>query len=400
LVNRNISKKILINISCFSGALIFGMSLVMSSPILIEISQSIGRNIETMGSIFPFFYTGFILGSLLSSTIVNHWGRKRSLTIFYFLIFISSLGMLLVSGYLLFIIIFSLIGLCGGFIESLTSSIVLEINKKNEGLYLNLTQVFFGLGAFIGPLIPTFIIDRGLNWKYSYTILSLICLVNLIFFLFLNIPDAGYKKAIGSIKAFKSVLSYNGIVFFILVFAIFFYVSAEIGIAFWLPTFLRLNKLFSSTLASQVLAFFWLSFVFGRFFIGLLSKKVKILNILIVITTLSIPFILMGIYAENKFLIIFAFILTGLLFSGIWPLIVSFGGLNFSSQRDFVVSILIMAGGVGGLFSPWLIGKVFNNWNLISALNLTYVFLFFLLALIIILLVIDRKGERDEKQEF
>jgi len=400
LVNRNISKKILINISCFSGALIFGMSLVMSSPILIEISQSIGRNIETMGSIFPFFYTGFILGSLLSSTIVNHWGRKRSLTIFYFLIFISSLGMLLVSGYLLFIIIFSLIGLCGGFIESLTSSIVLEINKKNEGLYLNLTQVFFGLGAFIGPLIPTFIIDRGLNWKYSYAILSLICLVNLIFFLFLNIPDAGYKKAIGSIKAFKSVLSYNGIVFFILVFAIFFYVSAEIGIAFWLPTFLRLNKLFSSTLASQVLAFFWLSFVFGRFFIGLLSKKVKILNILIVITTLSIPFILMGIYAENKFLIIFAFILTGLLFSGIWPLIVSFGGLNFSSQRDFVVSILIMAGGVGGLFSPWLIGKVFNNWNLISALNLTYVFLFFLLVLIIILLVIDRKGERDEKQEF
>ena len=224
MVNRNISKKILINISCFSGALIFGMSLVMSIPILIEISQSIGRNIETMGSIFPFLYTGFILGSLLSSTIVNHWGRKRSLAIFYFLIFISSLGMMLVSGYLLFIIIFSLIGLCGGFIESLTSSIVLEINKKNEGFYLNLTQVFFGLGAFIGPLIPTFIIDRGLNWKYSYTILSLICLMNLIFFLFLNIPDAGYKKAMGSIKAFKSVLSHNGIVFFILVFAIFFYV--------------------------------------------------------------------------------------------------------------------------------------------------------------------------------
>jgi len=166
LVNRNISKKILINISCFSGALIFGMSLVMSSPILIEISQSIGRNIETMGSIFLFFYTGFILGSLLSSTIVNHWGRKRSLAIFYFLIFISSLGMLLVSGYLLFIIIFSLIGLCGGFIESLTSSIVLEINKKNEGLYLNLTQVFFGLGAFIGPLIPTFII---------YSLFSALC---------------------------------------------------------------------------------------------------------------------------------------------------------------------------------------------------------------------------------
>lgn len=399
-MKNNVSKKLLINISCFSGAFIYGMSLVMPSPILIEISESIGLNIQNMGSIFPFFYTGFILGSLLSSMIVNHWGRKRSLAIFYFLIFISSLGMMFVSGYLFFIIIFSLIGLCGGFIESLTSSIVLEINKKNEGLYLNLTQVFFGLGAFMGPLIPAYIIGRGLDWKYSYAILSLICLVNLIFFLFLNIPDEGYKKAISSIKTFKSVLSHKGIVFFILVFAIFFYVSAEVGIAFWLPTFLRLDKLFSNTLAGQVLAFFWLSFVFGRFFIGLLSKKVKILNILVVITTMSIPFILLGIYTENKFLIIFAFMLTGLLFSGIWPLIVSFGGLNFPSQRDFVVSILIMAGGAGGLFSPWLIGKVFNNWNLISALNITYVFIFLLLALIIILLVIDKKGERDGKQKF
>lgn len=304
------------------------------------------------------------------------------------------------SSYSLFVIIFSLIGLSGGFIESQVSSIALEINKKNEGLYLNLTQVFFGIGAFIGPLLPTFIVSRGFNWKYSYAILSLICIVNLIYFLFLNIPDVELKKTAGSMKTFKSVISNNGVVFFLLVFAMFFYVSAEVGIAFWLPTFLRLDKLFSSILASQVLSFFWLSFVFGRFFIGFLSRKVKILNILIVITTLSIPFILMGIYTENKFLIIFAFILTGLLFSGIWPLIVSFGGLKFSFQRDFVVSILIMAGGVGGLFSPWLVGKVFNSFNLVFALNITYVFIFLLLALIISLLIIDRKGERDEKQEF
>ncbi len=399
-MGKNISKKILINISCFSGALIFGMSLVMASPILIEIGQSIGRNIETMGSIFPFFYTGFIIGSLLSSPIVNHWGRKRSLTIFYFLIFVSSAGMLFVSNYLFFIIIFSLIGLSGGFIESQISSIALEINKKNEGFYLNLTQVFFGIGAFIGPLLPTFIVSKGFSWKYSYAILSLICIVNLIYFLFLNFPDVELKKTIGSMKIFKSVSSNNGVVFFLLIFAMFFYVSAEVGIAFWLPTFLRLDKLFSNILASQVLSFFWFTFIIGRFFIGLLSRKVKILNILIVITTLSIPFILMGIYAENKLLIIVAFMLTGLLFSGIWPLIVSFGGLKFSSYRDFVVSVLIMAGGVGGLFAPWFIGKIFNNFNLMFALNITYIFLFFLLILIIILIILDRKGGRDGKQEF
>lgn len=110
------------------------------------------------------------------------------------------------------------------------------------------------------------------------------------------------------------------------------------------------------------------------------------------VTILSIPSILLGIYTENKFLIIFAFILTGLLFSGIWPLIVSLGGLRYPSKRDFVVSILVMAGGVGGLFSPWLIGKVFSSLNLLFALNIIYIFLFFLIALIISLVIIDRRS--------
>lgn len=391
-MEKNISKKIFINISCFYGVMVFGMALVMTSPILIEISQRIDRNIENMGSIFSLFYGGFIIGSFLSSSIINYWGRKKTLSFFYFLLFISVLGMAFIFNYLFLITVFSLIGLSGGFIESQVSSIVLEVNKKNEGLFVNLTQVFFGIGAFIGPLILTFIISKGIDWKYSYIILSLICLINFIYFLFINIPDTRLKKIRGSIKTFKPVTLDKGAVFFLLVFAIFFYVSAEMGLVIWFPTFLRLNKLFSSILASQVLSFFWLSFVAGRFLIGFLTKKVKILNILLVVTILSIPSILLGIYTENKFLIIFAFVLTGLLFSGIWPLIVSLGGLRYPSKRDFVVSILVMAGGVGGLFSPWLIGKVFSSLNLLFALNIIYIFLFFLIAIIISLVIIDRKS--------
>ena len=391
-MEKNISKKIFINISCFYGAMVFGMALVMTSPILIEISQRIDHNIENMGSIFSLFYGGFIIGSFLSSSIINYWGRKKTLSFFYFLLFISVLGMAFIFNYPFLVVVFSLIGLSGGFIESQVSLIVLEVNKKNEGLFVNLTQVFFGIGAFIGPLIPAFIISKGIDWKYSYIMLSLICLINFIYFLFINIPDTRLKKIRGSIKTFKPVTLDKGAVFFLLVFAIFFYVSAEMGLVIWFPTFLRLNKLFSSILASQVLSFFWLSFVAGRLLIGFLTKIVKILNILLVVTILSIPSILLGIYTENKFLIIFAFVLTGLLFSGIWPLIVSLGGLRYPSKRDFVVSILVMAGGVGGLFSPWLIGKVFSSLNLLFALNIIYIFLFFLIALIISLVIIDRKS--------
>jgi len=64
-MEKSISKKIFINTSCFLGLMIFGMVLVMTSPILIEISQSIDRNIENMGSIFPFFLLVLIIGIVI-----------------------------------------------------------------------------------------------------------------------------------------------------------------------------------------------------------------------------------------------------------------------------------------------------------------------------------------------
>ena len=259
---------------------------------------------------------------------------------------------------------------------------------------MNLSQVFFGVGAFLGPLIPVFIISRGANWKYSYIVLSIICLINLIFFLFLKLPETTIEEKSGSISSFNSVISENGPMFFLLIFAIFFYVSTEIGLAFWLPTFLRMDKSFTSVLAGQTLSFFWLSFVVGRTVIGIMSKKIRILKILMVITILSFPTTLVGIYTGNYPIIILAFMLTGLLFSGIWPLLVSLGGLKFSDNRDLVVSVLIMAGGAGGLFAPWFIGKIFNDFDLKIAMNTTFILLFLLLLSIIGLLIIDRRGPK------
>lgn len=390
-----LSRKIFVNISFFYTLLVLAIAYSMSSPILIEISKKTGSSIGSMGYIFSFYFAGFILGSYLSSTLVKFFRRKKLLLFFTFLLSASVFSLFFLMNYTYLISAFFLIGLSGGFIESQVSILMIEINKKNEALFVNISQIFFGIGASIGPLLPVLGIRAGIDWKYSYLVAAALCLINFIYLLFIDISDVDsditlVQKRAGSLL--MPVKLKNKSVFILLIFMMFFYVCAETGLATWIPTFLRLDKFFTEVLAGQVLSFFWYSTIVGRILIGLLTKKIKILNLLTIITALTILFIISGVYLENNILIIISFILVGLFLAGIWPLIVIMGGFKYPNKRNFVVSVIILFGGVGGLTAPWLLGFILNRFNLFIAMNVVYVFLFFALVIIAVLSFLEWKN--------
>lgn len=390
-----LSRKIFINISFFYTLLVFAMAYSISSPIFIEISKHIGVSIVSIGYVFSFYFVGFILGSYLSSILVRFFRRKRLLLFFTFLLTVTVFCLYFLMNYVYLISAFFLIGLSGGLIESQVSILMIEINKGNEGLFLNISQVFFGVGAFIGPLLPVFAIRMGIDWKYVYLVAGALCLLNFIYLLFVDLSDFDtditFKEKQGG-NILVPVRLKNKPVFICLVCMMFFYICAETGLATWIPTFLRLDKEFTSMLAGQVISLFWFSTIIGRLLIGFLTKKVKIINLLMMITALAILFSISGIYLENEVFIIISFMLTGLFLSGIWPLIVSLGGLRYPNKKNFVVSIIILCGGIGGLIAPWILGAVLNNFNLFAAMNAVCIFLFFTLVFIVALNFLENKN--------
>ncbi|MHB1254371.1 MAG: hypothetical protein ACYCZ1_09455 [Candidatus Humimicrobiaceae bacterium] len=73
--------------------------------------------------------------------------------------------------------------------------------------------------------------------------------------------------------------------------------------------------------------------------------------------------------------------------SGIWPTILTEGGLQYPENRNVIISILIFFGGAGGLIAPYLIGVIYNKLNLFAAMNVNYIFLAITLISIFILFV-------------
>jgi fucose permease len=386
------SSRIIINISFSLSLFVIAVCYTIASPILIELSQQVGRDIEMMGSIFSFYFIGFILGNFFSSWIINYFSRKALLMISYLVITLCIFSLTFTVNFVHVAAAFLLIGLCGGFLESQITTMLIDLNKKNEALYVNLSQVFFGIGAFVGPFITSIVIGANISWKYSFVIAGLFCLINFILFIFVDISHLEVTKTMDRSFSFKSLKFKRKSIFILLILAMFFYVCAEIGLAGYIPTFLRLDKGFTDLLASQILSYFWLSTIFGRIAIGFLTKKIKIEYILLGIVFLTMLTTVGGIYFNNQIFIIAAFILTGLFLSGIWPLIAVEGGLKYPEKRNFVVAMIILAGGLGGFIAPIVFNQVYKELGLFTAMNLNYIFLFIVFMLIFTLILTNKKN--------
>ncbi len=216
--------------------------------------------------------------------------------------------------------------------------------------------------------------------------------INFVYFIFIDISFIKPIKINKKLNFFTQ-LKLNGNQFLILlIISMFLYICIESSMVVWLPTFLRLNKDFSITSASQALSFFWISLTFGRLITGFLAKKRKsILYIMIFSITLSIISIIFGIHNNNSLTVLLSFIFLGLFLSSIWPLLITLGGLKYPSIRNTVISLLLVADGIGGFFSPWFIGKLYKRMDLYYAIRVEYIYMALLFIFLVLLLSKDRR---------
>jgi len=395
--------KRLLNYSLYFSLGVFALTFTVASPIMIEIGVSVSQNISNMGLLMTLFSSGFVAGSLLTGLLTRFLPKSYilNISIIFQAIFLAIFPQS--HSFILMLAVYFIIGMSGGFIETLISLMIPEINKEQTGYFLNISQVFFGIGAFAGPYISSIVVRTGLNWGLAYYFLAFLSFMSFLIFSILRVKckslltvsefDSSYKnKNIQDKKIKVSSLSIKLLI--LLSFTILMYVASEDGLNAWIPTFFRLERGFSAYQASQILSFYWLAIAAGRLLIGLLAKKINLMKITIVISILGFLSTFAGIMVENKYLNLIFFMLTGLFYSGIWPNIIALSMQYFKNdkRRDSFVSILIAVGGFGALIAPWIIGSIFKISSLFTGLLVCVLFIF---IEVVILLFLSRNKVKD-----
>lgn len=378
----------LLNYSLYFAISIFAINFTIASPIIIEIGGSISHEVSNMGLLLTLFSSGFVAGSFLTGLLSRFMPKTIVLNISMVFQWLFLIIFPFSKSFILMLIIYFIIGMSGGLVETLVSLILPEINnKKQAGYYLNISQIFFGVGAFVGPYISSIIVKVGLNWKISYYILAMLSFMSFFIFSILRIKCKSSielhtlkTEIIGNRDQTKR-LEFSAITIKLLLlfsFMMLMYTASEDGLNAWIPTFFRLERGFSTYQASQILSFYWLSIAAGRILISFLVRKVNLMKLTIIISILGFLSTFAGITVENKYLNLIFFMLTGLFYSGIWPNTVALSMQYFKSdeKKDFFVSMIIAFGGIGALIAPWVIGSIFKISNLFIGLLICVLFIF------------------------
>ena len=339
-------------ISCLI-MLLFGMLMTVIGPLLIEIAHSYQLNMTQSGLLFTVNFLGFVLFVLVGGALADHWG-KRTILIASLIGLTGSLFLLPLAGnFALLCLALFFIGGFGGIIEVVTASFVSEINTGQGSYYLNLIQVFFGIGAVIGPVSAAIMVTNGLDWRLCYLVLGALaaCLTLAFVFSRSSNPRAGHTLSRQNLKSIVTDSKFR-----LICLCMFLYTGSEIGSWGWLSTFLKQTLQFSLMKAGIATALFWLSMTAGRFICGRLTRHFSLARIIPVLAALSFGAAGLTVLIQNEIAAWVLVALFGFTLSCQWPFIVSYGGEHRRTTAGLEFSLMVAAGGLGGTVIPWLMG--------------------------------------------
>jgi MFS family permease len=105
-----------------------------------------------------------------------------------------------------------LVGAGGGFIESGSNPLLIQLFPGRESMVMNLHHFFFAAGSLVGPLIIGTLLARSISWQWAYIGFGLFVLVIFTFFLSQKVSSPKGKegfeiRVIGRLMKEKTFLS-------------------------------------------------------------------------------------------------------------------------------------------------------------------------------------------------
>ncbi len=307
--------------------------------------------VTTLGTALSSFFSGWILKKLRIGkvilfscilTAIALWGYSISPSFIYLLLLTIPLG----------------IG-AGSVDTGLNNYVANNYSAK----HMSWLHCFWGVGAFLGPNIMTYIIENSGDWRKGYQVIGgLQFLIALI--LFMSLPLWNKKNSNDSqihhekLSGIK-LLRKKGVIFSILAFPV--YTGVEAGVGLWFGSYLIEGLHFPQGKAGIIVSIFYLSITLGRFINGIISESFTTKNII----RYGIILMILGLIVLNlqiNSIIILGIALVGLGCAPIFPSMIHqtpklFGSNNSEEITGYQVGMAYLA----GLVITPLIGLIANR---------------------------------------
>lgn len=358
LSNEQLTVRILI----ISGSLtcLAGLNCGWFGPLVPSIAVSQKVPLVEAGSLISVYSGGSLIPLAIGRQLVEKFGGRTCL-LAAALLFLSGLAILsLGCGIIGMSFGAAALGVGAG-LNSISGTIcILRLASGSSAASLGKLNVFFGIGALLGPVVALL----GLNspWSYHavYAFGALYALVVFIATFFAKQIDVRVTPSDSSVSKFKPLqapaLLYTA--------SVFLYVGVEVALATWLFTYLNASCNLSKELAGWSMTALWAGLTTGRMTAVQLFKYIPAPRI--ALAAMGLAFCVILLLATHPGLgplslgVIF---LLGLGFGPIFPTLISSASERYKQHSASITSLVVTAGALAGITFPIFVGQFFSKFG-------------------------------------
>ena len=367
-MNRHLTNLSLIGYLFIGTAAVLIPSIM---PFITEEFMAAGLTFAAIGLIFPARSAGSILGNILAGIGSDLLGRWRLVWLSVFILAASLALAAVTKLWLLFMIGFVLISAAQSSLSTGINALVADANRGSRARALNTLHGLYGVGATISPLVIGYVLDQGLAWRWALGGSAIIWLLyGIVAYLF----DSGEVRSAGRGKAEKLDLGMLREGPFLSLFLIaFIYNGVATSLLGWVALYMQESAGFSTFFAVSMISVFYVALTIGRFMCAAFAERTGYAVTLLVMAvglTLTYPLVVLG---NNSILVVAGVFLSGLSFSGLFPMALAYGTRLYPEQTGTVTGTLNVAMTVGAMIPPLWTGIIAESWGMQIALGINYI---------------------------
>ncbi|HJX67497.1 MAG TPA: MFS transporter [Candidatus Limnocylindrales bacterium] len=344
------------SVGYFALFLCLGLDMAVIGPTLSDLAGQTGSTLGEIGMVFFLGAGGVSLGTLLGGWTLDRTSGRLVLG-----------AAQIISGSLLFLVphvgwyvpllaLFVLKGIAGGVVGTGANTLLQWTHGAKAAPFVNALHFFFGLGAFLSPLLLGLMLSAGAAYSDVYTLLALFDIsVGAAVLVRLSAPQApqmGHREA-GATGTHSSYLA--PIVVAATLF-LFFYVSAELTFGGWVYTYAVTLGLADPARAAYLTSLFWLAFTLGRLISIPVAVRISSAHVLVAALIGCTAFLgLLVVFAASPGVLWLAVAGVGFSMAPMWP-----SGYNLAVQSIHLTArlgaVIMLGDSIGGMVLPGLTG--------------------------------------------
>lgn len=305
------------------------------------------------------FFTGMLLNAFLITHLIKRLSVKQLMISGAIIVSASLLAASQSQLFILFALLFILIGFGNGIMVTLPGIYVTHLYSEKSAQLQSMLFSFMAVGFVIGPVFPGIVSYLQISWRWSLAFPGLLVLPALIPIILVKHESIDEAKKL-TFHIVKEIISLDKRFFYGIIFAIIISAGSSVGLLTWLITFLEEERGASLGTSHIVLAVMGIAAILGRLIWAKVTPKVTVYRTLLFIIPISALFVLIAPLPDSSTINIILFFFAMIFVSGVNPLFLSAAAVYPKSHSSSAYTILFIAMSIGGILIPFGIGKVFQ----------------------------------------